>query len=71
MSTVFEDKMFVLFVSIYSTVSLELKTKDQDVFYINIYIFIYISKIWYKERDSGYTNDSIPNSNILYTKNSL
>lgn len=31
MSTVFEDKMFVLFVSIYSTVLLELKTKDQDV----------------------------------------
>ena len=31
MSTVFEDKMFVLFVSFYSTLSLELKTKDQDV----------------------------------------
>lgn len=31
MSTVFEDEMFVLFVSIYSIMSLELKIRDQDV----------------------------------------
>lgn len=30
MSTVFEDEMFVLFVSIYSIMSLELKIRDQD-----------------------------------------
>lgn len=31
MSTAFEDKIFVLFVSIYYIMSLELKTRDQDV----------------------------------------
>lgn len=64
MSTAFEDKIFVLFVSIYYIMSLELKTRDQDV------VLSYKSKIWYKVRDSGYTNDSIPNSNILYAENS-
>lgn len=46
--------------------SLELKTKDQDAALIVLNLKFGIKG----ERDLGYTSDSIPNSNILYSKNS-
>lgn len=46
--------------------SLELKAKDQDVVLIVLNLQFGI-----KVRDSGYTNNSIPKSNIPYAKNSL